>query len=259
MRTGMIEGWGTPPRTGEDGWDVGNQARVIGRTDGASSGALVDESTVAELADSLVAAARASGDRVIVGICGAPGAGKSVLAEALAAHLGPERAIVVPFDGFHLASSVLQGTPLAARRGALETFDLGAFRSLVTRLRARDEEVVYAPTFVRGLEEPIASAIPVPRDTPIVITEGNYLLSPDPTLRAVRGLLDAVWYLDTPPEIRLPQLVARHMAFGKAADEAEAWARGTDQRNADEIESTRASADRIITVRRAPTGADQPD
>lgn len=238
---------------------MGQQGIGSGRFGGSPSGALVDESTIGELADSLIGMASASGDRVIVGICGAPGAGKSVLADALAAHLGPATAIVVPFDGFHLASSLLEGTPLAARRGALETFDLGAFRSLIGRLRARDEEVVYAPTFVRGLEEPIASAIPVPRETPIVITEGNYLLSPDPTLSAVRSILDAVWYLDTPPEIRLPQLVARHMTFGKPADEAEAWARGTDQRNAEEIETTRASADRIITVRRAPTGADQPD
>lgn len=237
---------------------MGQQARGIEQTGRTASDALVDESTIGELAESLVAAARASGDRFIVGICGAPGAGKSVLADALAAHLGADTAIVVPFDGFHLASGVLEGTPLAARRGALETFDLGAFRSLIGRLRARDEEVVYAPTFVRGLEEPIASAIAVPRDTPIVITEGNYLLSPDPTLREVRRMLDAVWYLDTPPEIRLPQLVARHMAFGKPADQAEAWARGTDQRNAEEVESTRASADRIITVRRAPTGAGQP-
>lgn len=218
----------------------------------------IDESTVGELAETILAMVRESGDRVILGICGAPGAGKSVLAEALAAHLGPETAVVVPFDGFHLASAVLEGTPLAARRGALETFDLGAYRSLVRRLRDRDDAIVYAPTFVRGLEEPIASAIPVPRETPVVITEGNYLLSPDPTLRAVRELLDAVWYLDTPPEIRLPQLVARHMRFGKPAVDAEAWATGSDQRNADEIEATRASADRIITVRRAPSEASRP-
>lgn len=234
---------------------MGDDRQDSRRRDADGSGSLVDESTVSELAETLIAMGRRSGDRVILGICGAPGAGKSVLADAIAASLGPETAIVVPFDGFHLASRVLDGTPLAARRGALETFDLGAYRSLIRRLRARDEDVVYAPTFVRGLEEPIASAIPVRREVPVVVTEGNYLLAPDPTLREVRELLDAVWYLDTPPEIRLPQLVARHMEFGKPAADAEAWATGTDQRNAEEIEATRALADRIITVRRAPAGA----
>jgi pantothenate kinase len=120
----------------------------------------------------------------------------------------------------------------------------------MSRLRARDEDIVYAPSFVRGLEEPIASAIPVPRSIPIIITEGNYLLSPHPTLREVRRLLDEVWYLDTPPEIRLPQLIARHVAFGKPEAEAQEWAAGTDQRNADHVESTRDSADLVITVTR---------
>ncbi len=211
---------------------------------------LAENVAINHLSNALLELLRTSGGRIIVGICGAPGAGKSMLAEAIAEHLGPERAVVVPFDGFHLATSVLSGTPLVDRRGALETFDLGAYRSLIGRLRARDEAIVYAPTFMRGLEEPIASAIPVPRDLPIVITEGNYLLSPHPMLREVREMVDAVWYLDTPPDIRLPQLVARHIAFGKPAAEAEAWAAGTDQRNADEVASTRDSADLLITVAR---------
>lgn len=234
------------------------EGRRSEHSDAIAGHALVDESTVRDLADAMLSMARRSGERVIVGICGAPGAGKSVLADVLAQRLSAETAVVVPFDGFHLASRVLDGTPLARRRGALDTFDLGAYRSLIARLRGRDEDVVYAPTFVRGLEEPIASAIPVPREIPIVITEGNYLLAPHPVMRQVRGLLDEVWYLDTPPEIRLPQLVARHVAFGKAEAEAEAWASGTDQRNAESIESTRSSADRVITVRRAPNGDEHP-
>jgi pantothenate kinase len=205
---------------------------------------------IAHLAQRLVDAWENQGDRIIVGVCGAPGAGKSSLAASLAARLGADRGVVVPFDGFHLATTVLEGTPLLQRRGALETFDLGAFHSLMSRLRARDEDIVYAPSFVRGLEEPIASAIPVPHSVPIIITEGNYLLSPHPTLQEVRTLLDEVWYLDTPPEVRLPQLIARHVSFGKPPEQAQEWAAGTDQRNAEHVESTRDSADLVITVTR---------
>jgi pantothenate kinase len=233
---------------GKGGGVEQSNVRALNSGQAARPGTVVD-ATLDALADRLIRLLNSAGDRIIVGICGAPGAGKSTLAEALAGYLGSDLAVVVPFDGFHLATSVLKGTPLLDRRGALETFDLGAYYSLIRRLRARDEDVVYAPTFVRELEEPIASSIPVPRAIPIVITEGNYLLSPVKVVREIRTMLDAVWYLDTPPEVRVPQLVARHIAFGKLADEAEAWAAGTDQRNAEEIESTRGSADLIVTVK----------
>lgn len=205
--------------------------------------------TVNEIADELRSLTDETGSRIMLGLCGAPGAGKSFVADAIADALGPDFAVVVPFDGFHLATSVIADTPLMARRGAFDTFDLGSYMSLLARLRARDEDVVYAPEFRRGLEEPIASAIPVPREIPIIITEGNYLLSQHPTLRSVHAMLDAVWYLHTPPEVRLPQLVARHVSFGKNAADAEAWANGTDQKNAEEIESTHMWADRVITVK----------
>jgi pantothenate kinase len=46
----------------------------------------------------------------------------------------------------------------------------------------------------------------------------------------------------------MARLVARHIKFGKSAEEAHAWAHGTDQRNAELIETTRASADVIVNL-----------
>jgi len=48
-----------------------------------------------------------SGRRRILGIVGAPGAGKSTLAAALVRELGPKTALV-PMDGFHLAQAELE-------------------------------------------------------------------------------------------------------------------------------------------------------
>lgn len=101
-------------------------------------------------------------------------------------------------DGFHLANQVLGALGLAARKGSPATFDAGGFQSLLRRLRAGTEEVVYAPEFVRELEEPMAGALAVPRDIPLVVVEGNYLLLDDGPWRGTPDLFDEVWYLRPP-------------------------------------------------------------
>ena len=187
----------------------------------------------------------AAGARRIIGLVGPPGAGKSTLAERLAEHFGDESAIV-PMDGFHLANSIIDGTPLRERKGAIDTFDVGGYLSLLRRLRHNDEDVIYAPAYRRGLEEPIAASIAVPQSTAFIFTEGNYLLAQQGRWREVRSYLDEVWFVDTPREIRLSQLIQRHVASGMEPAAAEAWALGPDEANAEYIESTRIFADLAV-------------
>jgi pantothenate kinase len=193
---------------------------------------------------------RAASTRVLIGICGAPGAGKSTLAEELAAVLNddaPGTAVVVPMDGFHLAASVIAGDARALRRGAPDTFDPDGFAALLRRLRDNSEEVVYAPEYRREIEDPVAGAIPVPRGCPIVITEGNYLLHPDLAWRRVRQCLDEVWFLEAPDErLRVDRLIERHQQFGKTPGDAVAHVLGTDERNAELVARHRDGADVIL-------------
>ena len=105
---------------------------------------------------------------------------------------------------------------------------------------------MWAPGFERDLEQPLAGALPLEPDAELVVTEGNYLLLDRPEWRAVRAELDEVWFLDVPDEIRRPRLVARHVAYGKTAAEAEAWVAGVDDANALLVEATRPSADRVV-------------
>jgi pantothenate kinase len=190
------------------------------------------------------------GQRFLLGLAGEPGAGKSTVAASLAAALGTA-AVVVPFDGFHLASTLLSEEE-GARRGAIDTFDLAGFRTLVQRLRQAAEAVVYAPAYAREIEDPIAAAIAVPSSTPIVIVEGNYLLSDHPDLSAARSLLDQVWYVETDADTRRRRLVERHIRFGKTPEVAVAWAEGRDEVNAGAIRATRERADLIVTVHDDP-------
>jgi pantothenate kinase len=183
--------------------------------------------------------------RRILGLTGAPGSGKSRLAGELVDALGTD-AVLVPMDGFHLAEAELKRLGSHDRKGAPDTFDASGFVALLRRLRETTEPAVYAPTFRRDLEEAIAGAICVPSSVPLVVTEGNYLLSPDGAWAGVRGLLDEVWYLQPDEGDRLDRLIQRHMEFGRDVEAANARARGNDQRNADLIAATRMWADLIV-------------
>ncbi|WP_285320280.1 nucleoside/nucleotide kinase family protein [Pseudarthrobacter sp. lyk4-40-TYG-27] len=184
--------------------------------------------------------------RTILGIAGAPGSGKSTLAAWLQEQFSPGTAVVVPMDGFHLGNAIIEGTPLRERKGAIDTFDGGGYLSLLRRLARRDEAVVYAPEFRRTLDEPVAASIAVPADVPLVITEGNYLLAAQEPWNEVRAQLDEVWFLETPPALRLQRLVDRHVSFGMDRAAALAWATGPDEANARLIQAGRQAADRII-------------
>ena len=188
----------------------------------------------------------ARGGRRLLGLVGPPGSGKSTLAEALRAALGG-RAVVVPMDGFHLANAELARLGRAQRKGAADTFDSAGYVALLRRLRDQPEgETVYAPEFRRSIEEAIANARPVDPSTPLVITEGNYLLLDHGAWAGIRGLLDEVWYVEVEDALRRERLVARHCRFGRDRAAAEAWVAGTDEPNALVIAAGRARADRIF-------------
>lgn len=165
--------------------------------------------------------------RAILGICGAPGSGKTTFAEALVSalarpeHLGPDGVSHVPMDGFHLADVELRRLGRLDHKGAAETFDAAGYTALLSRLRGESDEIVYAPAFERDLEQPLAGAIAV----------GSSV-----------------------------RLVARHMRFGKSAAEAEAWVARVDEANAREIAETAGSADLLIApdvIDEAPRSAEK--
>ena len=187
-----------------------------------------------------------SAGRVLLGITGAPGAGKSTLA-ACVAGLVPGAA-VVPMDGFHLADVELARRGLVDRKGAPETFDAWGYAALLARLRARPAHVVMAPGFDRDLEQPLAGAVPVPPEASLVVTEGNYLLLDAPSWAAGRGCLDAVWHVVCDPAVRLPRLVARHEASGKSPTAARAWVERVDEPNAALVETARSRADLTLDL-----------
>ena len=189
------------------------------------------------------------GGRAILGITGAPGAGKTTLAEELVAAIArssPGWVAHVPMDGFHLADAELVRLGLCDRKGAPDTFDALGYAALLRRLREDRDAVVYAPGFERVIEQPIAGAVPVPREARLIVSEGNYLLVDEPRWTRVRSLVDEVWYVEVEPAERLRRLVERHIRFGKDETTARAWASGTDELNAEVVVATRNRADLLV-------------
>lgn len=194
-----------------------------------------------------VEALAARPERRLLGLVGAPAAGKSTLAAALAAALAG-RAACVPMDGFHLSQRQLVRLGRAERKGAPDTFDGHGYRALLERIRVAGatDEIVYAPGFYREIEEPIAASLAVAPDTPLVITEGNYLLLDEAPWPTVAAQLDAIWYLGVDTARRESWLVARHMRFGRSEAEARAWIAQTDRPNAEWIAASAYRADRVL-------------
>ncbi|WP_323960141.1 nucleoside/nucleotide kinase family protein [Arthrobacter sp. JZ12] len=192
---------------------------------------------------------------VVIGITGAPGAGKTTLAESLVSELNgdeadPERQLYahVPMDGFHLADAELDRLGLLDRKGAPETFDSYGYAALLSRLSEPRNAVVYAPGFERTLEQPLAGVIPVYPSVQVVITEGNYLLLDRPGWREVRQRCTETWFCEQEQRLRIERLVQRHILFGKSPEAAASWVETVDEPNARLIEATRSRADLVVRV-----------
>ena len=76
--------------------------------------------------------------RRILGITGAPGAGKSTVSQAIVRKLG-SRCSIVEMDGFHLANRELDRLGKHERKGAPDTFDVDGYAATVGLKRLRGE------------------------------------------------------------------------------------------------------------------------
>lgn len=184
--------------------------------------------------------------RYLLGVAGAPGAGKSTFAAVRASRQAADGipTVVLPMDGFHLPQAELVRLGRRDRMGAPDTFDVDAFVAMLDRLRRPG--VVTAPGFDRTIEEPVPDAIEIGAAIRFVIVEGNYLLHDRDGWERVRPLLDRVIFLAPDDRLRRERLVARHIAFGKTPAEAEAWVARSDDPNAALVAATAHRADDVV-------------
>jgi pantothenate kinase len=205
--------------------------------------------TVDQAVERAVELARSS-ERTVLGIAGAPGAGKSTLARRIVTavddRLGAGTAVQVPMDGYHLSNAALDALGRHDRKGAADTFDADGYVALVRRLVAADEDVVWAPDFDRRVDEPVAGSIAVPRAARLVVSEGNHLLDDTAPWSALPALFTETWFCAVADDVRLDRLVGRHMRHGRDHDAARAWAVEVDGVNAARVAPTVIRASRTV-------------
>ncbi|KAK7336813.1 hypothetical protein VNO77_17361 [Canavalia gladiata] len=202
--------------------------------------------------------------KLLVGLAGPPGAGKSTLAYEVVKRINklwpekassfdsqvqpPDVAIVVPMDGFHLYRSELDAMEnpeeAHARRGAPWTFNPLQLLTCLKNLRTHGS--VYAPSFDHGVGDPVEDDIFVNLQHKVVIVEGNYLLLEDGVWKEISSLFDEKWFIDIDIDKAMQRVLKRHISTGKPPDIAKQRIENNDRLNAELIMKSKKNADIII-------------
>ncbi|MGW9349673.1 nucleoside/nucleotide kinase family protein [Nocardiopsis flavescens] len=208
---------------------------------------------LASLVDDALALLR-PGERVLLGLTGPPGAGKSTLARRLVAEVGARAgagtAGYLPMDGFHLSNAQLERLGRLDRKGAPDTFDAHGYAALVRRLLAETGHPVYVPDYDRGLHEPVAARHVIAPGTRLVVTEGNYLAGDTEPWAGLRPLFAGLWYVEADDALREERLLRRQRAGGRDEAAAREWVERSDRANGELVKRFRGNCTRIV-----PTGA----
>ena len=176
--------------------------------------------------------------RTLVGIVGKPGAGKSTVVELIQKKYGSEEVSIIPMDGFHLSNEELINLGRRDRKGAPDTFDVSGFISLIKKVKQEPQVDHKFPIFHREIEASVNDEGVVPKESKVIVIEGNYLFSEEHNWSGLFPLLDHTWFIEIDDEVRIERLIARHIRYGKTPVEAENWSRGSDEANARFIEIT---------------------
>lgn len=218
------------------------------------------------VARSLEVLERSGQRQVFIGIAGAPGSGKSTIAQnvadAINNSLGDASfSIVLPMDGYHFPQSQLKAMgdegrligdadatagetttfdDLMKRRGAPWTFDPVRLNLDLHAVKAAQHGSL--PLYDRSISDPVPDQIHVTKDHRIIFCEGNYVLAfDDPAWKPLKEIWDDTWLIYVAEPVLKERLVGRHLKtwtalkeerFGKGRAGAEAKTESSDLKHA---------------------------
>jgi pantothenate kinase len=208
----------------------------------------------------LVDMQRLCGRRMVVGIAGTPGSGKSFFAEQIAwmatKNIMPKITVAaLPMDGFHFPDSVLsqrflqledgRQIKLTQCKGAPETYDVMMLHDHLVRLKQSPPTMTW-PGYDRVFHRPLPNALHVHESVNLVLVEGNYLFLERPPYAGLAEMFDLRIYVEAPPASVVTNLMNRHIDGGKSIALAKDWVKRVDLPNARVVEMTKKKAEVFI-------------
>lgn len=156
-------------------------------------------------------------ERVIIGVAGIPGSGKSTVTEAVSKIINKtHKCVVIGLDGFHYTREYLRSLENSEeafiRRGAYFTFDGEKCVEFVKSLRSRS--TISAPSFDHKLKDPVDNGTIIPGDAEILIVEGLYVLLDIDPWKEISKYLDDSWFITVDLDIARQRVAKRHVEAG---------------------------------------------
>ena len=161
------------------------------------------------------------GRRVLIGLAGGPGVGKSTLAADLVERINagaPGLAALIPMDGFHMRHKKLEALGTVKDKGMPHTFEGAAFVAYLQELKRATGPVI-GPSYSRQIEDVVDDAFTVPAAAKILVVEGNYLLLGRAPWSGIKPLLDLAVFVHVPREKVRARLMTRHAEAGLFTEE----------------------------------------
>jgi len=187
--------------------------------------------------------------RLLVGLVGPTGSGKSVIAAILnviAAQVPiGMRFETMGIDAFHYPNSVLLSRAVGKQtlknfKGRFDTYDVAKLLSALDDFSAGRKASF--PRYSRQTHDPVENAIAVGESNALVVLEGLWLLRAEGSWAPVARHFDFSIFVYADPEKVRNMVVKRHVAGGRTIEEASAYYEAVDAENFDLVMQTRNRA-----------------
>lgn len=191
--------------------------------------------------------------RVIVGIAGPAGSGKSVMA-AIFREITKQRPLPFRFetlgiDAFHykndfLTSNISNGEPLKNHKGRFDTYDVSMLVEILTHFSLGHECAL--PIYSRKIHDPIENVTHFKKGEPaLLLVEGLWLLYDKNGWEKVGKLLDFSIFVEGDKDHVRQGVIDRHVRGGRTPEDAAKYYEENEEKNFDLVMQTKKKANKI--------------